>query len=271
MQLGTVAFTAALFASAAVAVPSQNMGLSKRMPGANFLSKRGYGDGTTYGNWDNCYKKVTPFELQGCYALAPGAPGILEYGVLPQWIASSQMTKSKCYQRCKGLGVRYAAFLNGGICACGNQLKGNKIDSSKCTSTCNADGAKDCGGPTVYSVYADPTIKADYDVTTAVTGYQYSGCYWDDPERIVRFGCPDPQLTGTVVTITKCFAACAKYGYPFAGLTAGEQCAIRPGAKDAGPITCNMPCKADKGDICGGWWAQAVYYNPDLDSSEPCR
>ncbi|KAK6542114.1 hypothetical protein TWF694_007881 [Orbilia ellipsospora] len=265
MKFSSATIAAAFFVSV-IALPPDT-----KIYGASGLSKRA---GELYGNWASCTKKVTDFKSVGCYTLSTAAAAILEYAVPTTVIPSSQMAKKKCYAWCKGLGLKYAAFLGGNKCYCGNMLQGTKGDSSQCNMKCNADGASDCGGSASYSVYTDPTIPT-VDPQTAATGYWYVGCYLDDSSRIVQFPNAVANAAPTTMTIQGCTAQCAKYGYPVAGLQYAQQCfcggTLRPGARKGGVGICNMLCLGDKTSGCGGNWAGDIYYNPDLDSTEPCR
>ncbi|KAK6538689.1 hypothetical protein TWF694_010263 [Orbilia ellipsospora] len=274
MQINIFALTAVVFASNSLAAPSAQLSFP--------LAKRTPGDGSTYGTWSACTQKVTAYNSYGCYTNngpSPTQGGILEYYVPNNMLPASMLTKQKCYVFCKQLGTRYAAFLNGKDCWCGSSLNGKKTDSSACSVSCSGDGSSNCGGSTAFSVYQDPTLPATFDATKEATNYQYQGCFFDDPERIIRFAYPvldNLNNAGTnTMTIESCLAGCAAKGYALAGLEYARTCwcggNLRPGAAKASTMSCNMLCTGDKTEGCGGTWAIDVYYNPNLDSSSPCR
>ncbi|KAK6530050.1 hypothetical protein TWF694_003424 [Orbilia ellipsospora] len=122
-------------------------------------------------------------------------------------------------------------------------------------------------------MYSD-LLVSKYTCGNVIKGEKTDVSYCnDDNMRNIRFSDPDGR-TEADMTVEKCEAQCAKYGYPFAGVQYAQQCRcggiLRVGALKAGISACNMKCLGST-DTCGGTWNADVYYNPDLASSTPCR
>ncbi|EPS41625.1 hypothetical protein H072_4477 [Dactylellina haptotyla CBS 200.50] len=241
-------------------------------------SPTGYG-GQVYGHWTTCPDSpLSPEYIEMGYFRTSYDSGIHSSRCFLAWpwIEKTNMTKELCFGVCKGSGYRYAGFKMGQYCTCGNNINGDLTKSVSCDLPCAGDGSKSCGGNYAYSIFRDGTYDSGYDGNKAANHYESIGCYWEDPENILRTpatlinGAAGSDSMGTV----KCKGYCAAAGYAYAGITKGNFCrcggALRAQAEVGDPNACNLPCTGEPGEQCGGAWAVVVYYNADLDSNRPC-
>jgi hypothetical protein len=84
----------------------------------------------------------------------------------------------------------------------------------------------------------------------------YVGCFTDNSTRALP-----AFLMTTGATVETCIEAARTAGYKFAGLQYGIQCFAgnEVGYQVADDDACNMPCDADRSEICGGAWHNSVY------------
>ncbi|POR33498.1 Uncharacterized protein TPAR_06315 [Tolypocladium paradoxum] len=213
-----------------------------------------------------CLDKFKPFVSSGCFQ--DGNPPALVY-------RSSQdqktMTVEKCIAECKGNGFRYAGLKYYGVCFCGATVNGPQVDDSQCSFPCNGNKAETCGGDKTLSVWQDPTFSKGPNVT--IDDYKSVGCYTDDSKKGRTLSWP-VKLDATTFTTKGCLAACEKDGYPFAGTEYGGECwcgvVLANDTTKVDDKECNIPCKGDAKDNCGGRSRLSLYVAKDLESLEPC-
>jgi hypothetical protein len=89
---------------------------------------------------------------------------------------------------------------------------------------------------------------------TPIPAGTYISCVADNPNRVLPV-----WLITSGATVESCVSAGEQLGYPYVGLEYGGQCfaGFNPGDTAA---DCNMPCAANNNEICGGYWAESVYY-----------
>jgi hypothetical protein len=215
-----------------------------------------------------CIDEFKPFVYSGCYQDAK--PGALIY----RSSAPVQgMTPEKCIAECKGNGFRYAGLKYYGACYCGATVNGGELEESKCNLKCDGDKNQACGGNDAFSVWQDPTFEAD---TTKVTinNYVPLGCYTDDDST------PGPTLSWpqkmdtATFTPEKCLASCKAQGFPLAGTEYGQECwcgsVLANNTVPAPASECNMKCKGDATQLCGGRNRLNIYVAKELQSLQPC-
>ncbi|KAL8826061.1 MAG: hypothetical protein Q9191_004032 [Dirinaria sp. TL-2023a] len=169
----------------------------------------------------------------------------------------SHSTVEKCVAECKGNGYRYAGLEYYGQCFCGDSIAGNKTET--------------CGGFDLLSVYMDPTFPATD--ANDISDYTPQGCYTESGNgRALVYR--QNQLSTTNMTTETCLAACKSQNYPLAGTEYASECycgvVLGNGTASAPDTDCNMPCKGNPGEICGGRSRLNLYVANDLMSSEPC-
>ncbi|ETN47085.1 uncharacterized protein HMPREF1541_01275 [Cyphellophora europaea CBS 101466] len=94
-------------------------------------------------------------------------------------------------------------------------------------------------------------------------GWSYSGCFVDSvSSRSLdsAFLQDDDQMTGV-----ECMQFCASNGYPYAGIEYMQECYCGTAQPTNGPTTgCNMGCRGNASEACGGQDRITVYENPGL-------
>lgn len=93
-------------------------------------------------------------------------------------------------------------------------------------------------------------------------GYQYVGCYEDNPNRSLR----DAQLLSVAggMTTGQCVDFCQTQGFAIAGTEDGTQCFCGTLLLDSVTLDeghCNMSCSGDvaNSSMCGGPWALSIW------------
>ncbi|KND95181.1 putative fungistatic metabolite [Tolypocladium ophioglossoides CBS 100239] len=214
-----------------------------------------------------CLDEFKPFVNSGCFQ--DGNPPALMYRSDQD---QKTMTVEKCVAECKGNGFRYAGLKYYGVCFCGATVNGPQVDDSQCSFPCSGNKTETCGSNKMMSVWQDPTFPKGPNDTT-INSYESVGCYTDDSKKGRALSWP-ANLNATTFTTKECLTACEKEGFTFAGTEYGGQCwcgAVL--ANDTAKVDdkeCNMPCKRDAKDICGGRSRLSLYVAKDLESLEPC-
>jgi hypothetical protein len=133
-----------------------------------------------------------------------------------------------------------------------------------CGMTCTGAAGEACGAAGYISVYCnykpEPTVQQDS------LGYQYLGCYSDDPKsKSLAHGLQSSQTRG-LMTVDMCTNLCFKAGYGLAGLEYGDECwcdnklssSAQIQSAAAGYTPCNMACKGNDKLWCGGQNAMSL-------------
>ncbi|KAJ3319723.1 hypothetical protein HDU76_000472 [Blyttiomyces sp. JEL0837] len=127
-----------------------------------------------------------------------------------------------------------------------NANLGNNTD---CNSPCVGNKNQICGGAWRLSV-------------SYLTGWTQpaSTCYIDSSTRLL------PILIGKSMSVEGCQKAASATGFDIVGLEAGNECwgghkaSFNFTTNIATATDCNIPCDANKSQICGGAWRLSVYY-----------
>ncbi|XP_072155725.1 uncharacterized protein [Bemisia tabaci] len=183
----------------------------------------------------------------------------------------NDLTPKVCAEFCFKKGFKLSG-LQGAHCFCSSKKLDltKKVDSKECTTNCEGDSSKKCGGSPLpvlsyLSVYATGLTDAP------ATGKQIA-CYKDGPngenDRRLR-ALPDfrTALRG-VSSPGICMNICYQMGFNFAGLQAGYECFCgvwQPAEVKSRPDTeCNVICEGAPAEECGGHWRLQVYKTPLL-------
>ncbi|PVF98143.1 WSC-domain-containing protein [Serendipita vermifera] len=185
--------------------------------------------------------------------------------------SADDMTPAKCQSLCEADGFSLAGVEYGRECFCGNTIMGNNRPSANiCTMTCSGDSSQKCGGPDAINIYVKdnyPYTVGPASVLPSYNGYDVTQC-WQDPSsnRLLKQG-PATSIPYDQMTVQKCIDGCAAAGFSSAGVEYGGECycdnvTYPPGQSQ--PISeCNMGCKGDGSEICGGPNRILIYYkNP---------
>ncbi|WVF71754.1 hypothetical protein IAT40_006562 [Kwoniella sp. CBS 6097] len=185
--------------------------------------------------------------------------------------SSSSMTPETCINYCAGQGWQYAGVEYGSECYCGDYLANGadlSLTSGGCTMSCSGDKAQVCGGSNALQLYQNPDLALANTVQDP--NYHLQGCIQEVSGR---------ALTGASVnkndlTVDSCIAFCSQGGFTYAGVEYGSECycgnELSNGA-DASKLStqCNVPCKGNSGQNCGG--PNAIQLYAQYTRSPPIR
>ena len=154
-------------------------------------------------------------------------------------------------------GFQYAGIEYGDECYCDNSIKNDASSvSSGCSMPCSGNSSEYCGGPNRLNLYQLPSAIAP-SAGVLPAGWSALGCFTDNVSaRILTQG--QPVLGGYLnMTIWNCLNACQGAGYSLAGVEYSQECYCGSQIKNDGPCaldqaTCNMPCKGNSAETCGG-------------------
>ncbi|KAH7303931.1 WSC domain-containing protein [Stachybotrys elegans] len=214
-----------------------------------------------------CLDPFQPFVYSGCFQ--DGSPRTLEYRSEQ---SSRNMTVEACVAECKGNGFRYAGLEYYGECYCGATVNSPALDEGLCNLPCNGNNTQTCGGNDALSIYQDPTFPT-HPGDVDIEDYVPLGCYTDDGPngRSLPWVRNIPQDT---FTPAQCLSSCRDRGFPFAGTEYGQECycgsVLGNYTTEVGAEECNMPCRGDASQTCGGSLRLNLYVARELLSLEPC-
>ncbi|KFY89652.1 hypothetical protein V500_05562 [Pseudogymnoascus sp. VKM F-4518 (FW-2643)] len=190
---------------------------------------------------------------------------------------SDTQTEAACASYCGTKGFKYAGVEYGVECYCGNTLTSTVADETTCSMTCPGNVNELCGGPNRLNVFeSTATSPATSAVPTssavAVAGWTAGGCYTDTvAARSLTQGM---AVAGNAdMTIELCVAACQAGGYKIAGVEYANQCycgnAFANGGAPApdGNAQCNMACKGNAAETCGGPDRLNVFFSSGYTST----
>lgn len=221
------------------------------------------------------------FSYLGCYTEA--TQGRALSGLQnPQGVAGATLTVETCAAACKAytyMGVEYS-----GECYCGNTFGAGSVlatgttpDTNGCNMLCKGNQTEYCGGagrlnaykltnaPTPSSTSSAPAGPSPPASTptgpitvTQLAGYTYLGCYSEATQGRALSDKQNP-IAGALVSVESCQTACKAYTY--FGVEYSGECfcgnKINAGsalvAGNTVDVTkCNMLCKANATEYCGG-------------------
>ncbi|MBI5275474.1 MAG: hypothetical protein HY854_03360 [Burkholderiales bacterium] len=94
----------------------------------------------------------------------------------------------------------------------------------------------------------------------------YLGCFRDGTQRVLT----GESSSNPVMTSAYCIAHCKQQGAAFAGLQSGSQCTCGDRLESHAPAdNCDVPCTGNKGELCGGGQAVAVYSTSGPPAAAP--
>lgn len=105
---------------------------------------------------------------------------------------------------------------------------------------------------TACAEYSTP----DYTIVIPANQDYYVGCYTDTSHRALPL-----ELLSTEATVETCRTLAKANGMAYAGLQYGGQCFAGNtlGYSKDSDAACDMPCKADAHELCGGTWHNSIY------------
>ncbi|OTA98734.1 hypothetical protein M426DRAFT_76813 [Hypoxylon sp. CI-4A] len=211
-------------------------------------------------------------------------------------VDTTAMTNEVCVSYCKEKGYSLAGTEYSQECYCGNVNTGTLIaDSSQCNMKCKGDVLGYCGGSSKLSVWrlaqssisqtqtqsqatqslttqsqtsqaqSTQTLSVQENsnvVTAANRSSTYLGCYTDDSAG--RTLSKDFYYNISMTTEI-CGAYCGSLNYALYGVEYGKECYCGNTLKTTSILSaeedCNMECKGNATQICGGSSRLSVYRN----------
>ncbi|KAL0938080.1 copper radical oxidase [Colletotrichum truncatum] len=203
----------------------------------------------------------------GCYNdNIPGRVLAYRYGVVG---GDGAMSVQLCANACKAAGFAYAGVEYSSECYCDNNiLSGAQSGQSGCNMLCSGNSTEYCGGSNRISVYQS-TAKGK-TAGEIPSGWTAQGCLKDNV--LGRALTVAMAITGGPASMTAegCVDACSSAGYKIAGVEYSQECWCGNTIQNGGVPTlpsdgCNMPCRGNTLETCGGSNRLNVYANYPLN------
>ncbi len=109
---------------------------------------------------------------------------------------------------------------------------------------------------------AATTWAGSHAVGTVISGWKYLGCMSEINGRVLR---GSSYTSTTSQTIESCMSYCTSQNFGISAVEYGQECycgnALATGAALAVPPICDMPCKGNGAERCGGSNAISVFNN----------
>ncbi|KAI0128625.1 WSC domain-containing protein [Xylariales sp. AK1849] len=183
--------------------------------------------------------------------------------------AGADMTIENCLAFCSKAGFPVAGLEYSSECFCGNAPPA-KLDQTQCSMACSGNKAQICGGPNRLSVYQNNSLSAPA-IPQTVGGSTYQGCFDESKGRVLS----STMIGYDDLTVDKCVGYCSDKGFPYAGVEYAQECwcakDMKSGATKMSDLQCNMKCKGNGGQFCGGSGAVAVYKKGDAKRAVEIR
>jgi hypothetical protein len=206
-----------------------------------------------------------PFTYVGCANENNANPGRALPGAS---YSNATVTNEQCTSFCASQNFKYAGTEYGQECYCGNNLElGSVLTQTGCTFACAGTLAAGstfakysslCGGSSVLSVWRNENYKPVLVVPSAPgsngQNYVSQGCYTElSSGRALSGG----STTSASMTVESCVTYCSGKGFSFAGVEYAGECYCANSLSSASvlasdPTTCNMLCKGNALEYCGG-------------------
>ncbi|XWW94773.1 hypothetical protein V2A60_002721 [Cordyceps javanica] len=175
------------------------------------------------------------------------------------------MTNAKCTAYCFEKGFVYAGTEYSSECYCGNWLaRGAKpAQVGECSDACAGDGTEACGGRLRLTLYKTNKLEAP-EVSPGAGDWESMGCYTEGiGGRALEsqvFSIPTENMTAQL-----CMNACEDQGFALSGVEYAGECYCGNELKNYARATvsdgCDMTCKGNHGELCGGANRLNLYKN----------
>lgn len=203
------------------------------------------------------------YRYRGCYQ-GSGAGGKLKTRIY----SSKNNTNGMCMAACAGKAERwqFAGTEYHSECWCGDVMPPLKVSEDHCNFDCAGNINEICGGDGIrtntgsfFSLFVDmgrgdtplpPPMSGPF-VNPGVDGFVSQGCHKEATSgRALSVG----KSISANATVYNCIQACR--GYTYAGLEFGQECycgnSLGAGSVPTLASECNMPCKGNGSEYCGG-------------------
>lgn len=221
----------------------------------------------------------TGFSSLGCYQDAGGR------SLSVQAFSNSSNTPTFCAAQCRKLGYRYAGVEYGSECWCDNFISnaGASAGSGQtgCSMACAGDKTQTCGGGNRMQIYKDANWQQKLYTIQAYNKWNFTDC-------LVDKGSPRTLnvtlIASNTQTVESCLQQCQAKNLAYCGVEYGLECyggnltatslttlsAPSQGSSDPLARGCNMPCKGNTTEACGGPSRVLVYqFNANGTSISP--
>ncbi|XP_061186516.1 uncharacterized protein LOC133194604 [Saccostrea echinata] len=174
------------------------------------------------------------------------------------------MTRSYCQKFCAKGNYIYYGVEAGNWCYCGNYKTREVMkQSSACNHKCTGDSNQKCGGAWAINIFANPEYKTPDKWTEGSNG-EYLGCFQDQASRTFT----GLHYRSNSMTIERCKSYCQSYSMYGLEATTGCWCGHYFKTRVPKPDSdCNMKCRGNSAQTCGGAWRMSVYKNPNYQPS----
>ncbi|KAL0940159.1 copper radical oxidase [Colletotrichum truncatum] len=182
------------------------------------------------------------------------------------------MSVLQCTNACQAAGFAYAGVEYSSECYCDNSILTGAKPASNCNMLCSGNNTEYCGGPDRVNIYQSNSKAKTAGIIPS--GWTAQGCVKDNvqgralPMPIAVVGGP------AGMTIEGCVIACLAAGYTVAGVEYAQECWCGNTIQNGGVATlpgdgCNMPCRGNTIETCGGSNRLNVYANYPLNLVVP--
>lgn len=229
----------------------------------------------------------TGWAAAGCRTEATSGRALNGYS-----FSSSNMTNELCTTTCASRGFTIAGTEYSRECYCGNSYNAgsNTAAASQCNMVCGGNSGQTCGGGSRLSVFTGPagasvsstvtsSTTSSASTTSAATsttssasttassstattspspaaaplpsGWTANGCFADANPRVLG----GYTFASSNMTTELCLNTCYSRGFVFAGTQYASECYCgndMSTANSAPETSCNMACKGNKDQLCGG-------------------
>ena len=193
--------------------------------------------------------------FMGCYTDSVAARTLTANYVQTEG-GAQKMTVAACTTACGAAGFNYSGVEYSGECYCGNEFSNGGAPApdglAGCNMVCNGNSSEYCGGSNRLDVYGLGLIS------TIAPKWSSLGCYTDATNaRTLAIGMAVPGGAANM-TQENCQDACHSSQYNLAGVEYAQECycanAFSNGGGPApdGDAQCNMGCKGNGAEVCGG-------------------
>lgn len=207
-------------------------------------------------------------QYKGCYSEASGSRALTGAAQASE----TGMSSSSCGAFCQSKGFLLFGTEYSKECYCGNAISTSTTPQSDCAMVCSGNRTEYCGGPSRLSVWSisksatssltTSRASSSSAATPTVSGASYLGCYSDNTggRTLTSSSTADKSMT-----LELCAQTAQNLNLKYFGLEyAGECFAGYTMASSAAPISeskCNMKCKGNDHQLCGGPDALSMFQN----------
>ncbi|KIV92643.1 hypothetical protein PV10_03916 [Exophiala mesophila] len=206
-------------------------------------------------------------QYKGCYVDNSGGRALSAASY-----ANDSMSTSICGAYCQSKGFSVFGTEYGRECFCGSAISSASAPQSECPMVCAGARTEYCGGPnrlSVWTITSTPSstssaVSSPSSTPTgpSIDGASYLGCWSDAGGSRTLSG---SYTTDSKMTLELCARTAQSANYKYFGLEYAGECfagnSIRESASQLSSSGCNMKCKGNDTQICGGPGALSLFQN----------